>query len=54
MSSNRDANFKIKRAYLCKLLRKTPSEIDKEDFKELLEFETIISELGEKNPFIML
>jgi len=46
--------MKINRATLCKLLRKTPSEIDSIDYRDVEELILIFDELGEKNPLMML
>lgn len=44
----------VRRAMLCKLLRCTPSELDKEDWLDLEVIDYVIGVIGEKNPLIGL
>lgn len=52
--TDRECKIKVQRAIMCKLLRKTPEEIDACDYQDLIECAMILDEIGERNPMFYL
>lgn len=48
------AKMKVNRVLLCKVLRKTPKEIDDIDYKDIEELMIGLLEMGDKNPLMIL
>jgi len=46
--------LKVQEAVMCKLLRCTPSELRKEDAKDVERLNFIFNKIGDKNPFFLL
>jgi len=44
----------IQEAILCKIFRCLPSELRKEDWKDLESFQIVYETIAEKNPFFMI
>jgi hypothetical protein len=42
------------RAEMCKLLRKTPKEIDEMDYKDFQDLNIVFKEMGDKNPLFLI
>lgn len=52
--TTKEYNLKVQRAVMCKILRKTPEEIDQCDYQDLVEVGYILDEIGDKNPLFFL